>query len=354
MMPLAREIKSEFVCVALAVCCTLLVAQESDSRPAANSAAGQIAASPPRPAWATLAGSTRGTKYHSVECNVARRILPENLIWFANADDAVSNGYVAARCNDSNCRPPTPTTALPVGPVGGNGLEPPSPTPPAPPAAPDDLMEPAAEPTPPGSGATQPAVGAGVPVDELAKPTKQSKRASTDTSPKPPVAKGAAKSSDRTKSKAKPAASKSTGTTAVGESDAGPSADGATDDQSAAGETSKPSPKSVRRPQTVPIQAPPPNRRRNENAPESDLWQGIAPLQELAARQQWDVWANWSLERWCERWHVTSGGRIDNKAAYAPEIERQLIMRFGEMKQQIDANRERIKQLQKSDGNPGK
>lgn len=44
-------------------------------------------------------GSTESTKYHDYECWAAKKILPENEIWFSSEEDAQAAGY--SRCG--NC-----------------------------------------------------------------------------------------------------------------------------------------------------------------------------------------------------------------------------------------------------------
>jgi micrococcal nuclease len=39
-------------------------------------------------------GSTKSDKYHYPECRWAKKITPENEIWFSSSDDAKSKGYV--------------------------------------------------------------------------------------------------------------------------------------------------------------------------------------------------------------------------------------------------------------------
>jgi hypothetical protein len=85
---------------------------------------------PAPPDWAKLVGSAERNKYHRLTCGVAQRIKSENVIWFADANDATENGYVAAGCNDKKCRPPAPDSGIEAGPIGGSGFPPPGPTPP--------------------------------------------------------------------------------------------------------------------------------------------------------------------------------------------------------------------------------
>jgi competence protein ComEA len=85
------------------------------------------------PGWATLVGSTKSKplKYHALGCSNVAEIKPENRIWFADANDAVTNGYVAAGCKNKACREKEkPNPNAKPGPVGGLGLQPPDPNPP--------------------------------------------------------------------------------------------------------------------------------------------------------------------------------------------------------------------------------
>lgn len=180
------------------------------------------------PGWATLVGSTESNKYHRPECGIVRRqIKPENVVWFADANDAAGNGYVAARCNDRKCRPPVPDAAT-TGEIGAAVLEPPSLTPPA--------------------------------IRKNGPPPRPARRTSTLAQ------------------------------TAIPDS---------TD-----------------------------------------------PARELGARKKWDIWARWSLEQWCERWHVSGSGAIQRGTAYPPKEEMRLMERFKEMKAMIDDNQRRVTELE--------
>jgi hypothetical protein len=77
----------------------------------------------------------------------------------------------------------------------------------------------------------------------------------------------------------------------------------------------------------------------------NQVWQGILPHRELEARWHWDVWANWALDRWCERWHVAPGGRINTDTAYSDEMEQLLLAKLKQMKEQIEDNRNRVREL---------
>lgn len=46
-------------------------------------------------------GSVNSDKYHRSSCEWARKIKPNNEIWFSSAEDAHSQGYVACKV----CRP---------------------------------------------------------------------------------------------------------------------------------------------------------------------------------------------------------------------------------------------------------
>jgi hypothetical protein len=43
-------------------------------------------------------GSKNGTKYYTPGCSGAKRIKPENYIWFLTEDDAKLQGYTPAQC----------------------------------------------------------------------------------------------------------------------------------------------------------------------------------------------------------------------------------------------------------------
>jgi hypothetical protein len=75
------------------------------------------------------------------------------------------------------------------------------------------------------------------------------------------------------------------------------------------------------------------------------VWQGISIERELDARRRWDVWAEWTLDRWCERWHISSSGRINTDSAYSPKTEQLLIAKLKAMKEQMADNRKRIAEL---------
>ncbi|HWC57862.1 MAG TPA: hypothetical protein VG621_02845 [Candidatus Paceibacterota bacterium] len=45
-----------------------------------------------------FAGSKNGTKYYTPGCAGLKRIKPENIIWFQNAQDATLRGYTPANC----------------------------------------------------------------------------------------------------------------------------------------------------------------------------------------------------------------------------------------------------------------
>jgi hypothetical protein len=74
-------------------------------------------------------------------------------------------------------------------------------------------------------------------------------------------------------------------------------------------------------------------------------WQGVPPAREYEARWKWDVWATWVLDLWCERWHVSPGGRINTDTAYGDQQELQLLARLKQMKDQMEDNRKRMKEL---------
>lgn len=43
-------------------------------------------------------GSIKSNKYHLPDCSWAKRIKPENIIWFESVEDAEAKGYVPASC----------------------------------------------------------------------------------------------------------------------------------------------------------------------------------------------------------------------------------------------------------------
>lgn len=43
-------------------------------------------------------GSKNGTKYYTPECSGAKRIKPENYVWFIDEEDAKLQGYTPASC----------------------------------------------------------------------------------------------------------------------------------------------------------------------------------------------------------------------------------------------------------------
>ena len=45
-----------------------------------------------------LVGSVNGKKYHLPDCHNAKRIKPENQIWFSSAEEAEKQGYEPAKC----------------------------------------------------------------------------------------------------------------------------------------------------------------------------------------------------------------------------------------------------------------
>jgi len=47
-------------------------------------------------------GSIKSDKYHYPSCSAAKRIKPENEIWFSSSEDARSHGYVPCKI----CNPP--------------------------------------------------------------------------------------------------------------------------------------------------------------------------------------------------------------------------------------------------------
>ena len=61
----------------------LAVSSNQDTKPASS---GQFV------------GSKNGTKYYTPGCAGAKRIKPENIIWFQNAEDATLQGYTPATC----------------------------------------------------------------------------------------------------------------------------------------------------------------------------------------------------------------------------------------------------------------
>jgi len=47
-------------------------------------------------------GSIKSNKYHYPDCEWAKKIKPENEIWFSSSQDAQAHGYVACKV----CNPP--------------------------------------------------------------------------------------------------------------------------------------------------------------------------------------------------------------------------------------------------------
>lgn len=94
------------------------------------------------------------------------------------------------------------------------------------------------------------------------------------------------------------------------------------------------------------VNQPPPRMGPIQGATLNQIWQGVPPVRELEARKKWDAWATWAIDQWCERWHISSGGKIAKNAAYPPDVEQQLILKLGDMKDQIAENKKRIKALQ--------
>jgi len=47
-------------------------------------------------------GSIKSNKYHYPDCQWAKKILPENEIWFSSSQDAKAHGYVPCKV----CNPP--------------------------------------------------------------------------------------------------------------------------------------------------------------------------------------------------------------------------------------------------------
>lgn len=46
----------------------------------------------------TYMGSKNGTKYYTPGCPASKRIKPENVIWFTDAEDATLQGYTKGSC----------------------------------------------------------------------------------------------------------------------------------------------------------------------------------------------------------------------------------------------------------------
>jgi hypothetical protein len=77
----------------------------------------------------------------------------------------------------------------------------------------------------------------------------------------------------------------------------------------------------------------------------NQVWDGVPPDRELDARRRWDIWAEWALDRWCERWHVSASGRINSDSAYSSNAEQLLLGKLKAMKEQIEDNKKRMKEL---------
>jgi hypothetical protein len=56
------------------------------------------AADKPATTQGKLMGSKNGTKYYVPTCSAAKRIKPENYIWFQSAEDAQLQGYTPGKC----------------------------------------------------------------------------------------------------------------------------------------------------------------------------------------------------------------------------------------------------------------
>lgn len=225
--------------------CGLGVASIS-SRATDQSERDSVASRPP--AWATLVGSTERNKYHRITCGVAKKIRPENALWFVDANDATENGYVRASCNDRRCQAPLPDPSVQPGKIGGPGLPPPDLNPPEIPRA---------------------------------------------ATPGPKTARSKANAANREP------------------------------------------------PRFPPIRV----STAMKAAAAQEMWKAVMPYQELEARRKWDVWAEWALDRWCERWHVSASGRINSDTAYFEETELELLAQLKLMKEQIQENKKRIHEL---------
>jgi hypothetical protein len=65
---------------------TLANSPVSGTKPAGKAATGKFV------------GSKNGTKYYTPTCSGAKRIKPENYIWFKTEDDAKLQGYTPGKC----------------------------------------------------------------------------------------------------------------------------------------------------------------------------------------------------------------------------------------------------------------
>ena len=93
------------------------------------------------------------------------------------------------------------------------------------------------------------------------------------------------------------------------------------------------------------LPVPPPRTAAAKAAAANFSWTNVSHDRELEARRKWSVWADWTLDRWCERWHISSAGKVNSNTAYTPAMEQQLMAKFQEMKAQIEENKKRIKEL---------
>jgi hypothetical protein len=93
------------------------------------------------------------------------------------------------------------------------------------------------------------------------------------------------------------------------------------------------------------VRTPPPRMPPARDLAANQVWDGITPDRELEARRRWDVWAEWALDRWCDRWHVSASGRINSDSAYTQTSEQLLLGKLKAMKEQIEDNKKRMREL---------
>lgn len=69
-----------------------------DTKKAITSTSATATPSKTIPAQGKYLASKNGTKYYTPTCSGAKRIKEENRIWFNSAEDAILQGYSAAKC----------------------------------------------------------------------------------------------------------------------------------------------------------------------------------------------------------------------------------------------------------------
>jgi hypothetical protein len=64
----------------------------------ANGVVAHASSAPSAEAKGKYMGSKNSTKYYLPTCSAAKRIKPENYIWFASQEDAQMEGYTPGKC----------------------------------------------------------------------------------------------------------------------------------------------------------------------------------------------------------------------------------------------------------------